>query len=139
MADTRPAERHGGRGCEPPRLVNTWGERLSPAAAQLVEGREPGRLVLPGGRHLGVRAVALPLQALPLAPEEIELIVEPPPGTDQALLEQARGQAQAEVAQVSDAVVRVTLRSDGAFEGGGARKMQEFVSYVAGRGLDDLG
>jgi phenylacetate-coenzyme A ligase PaaK-like adenylate-forming protein len=113
---------------------------------RLVEGREPGRLVLPGGRHLGVRAVALPLQALPLAryqvvqraPEEIELIVDPLPGTDQELLEQARGQAQAAVAQVSDAVVRVTLRSDGAFERVGARKMQEFVSYVAGSGLDEL-
>jgi phenylacetate-CoA ligase len=235
-------DRHGGRGFEAPRLVNTWGERLSPAAAQrlgdffeapvrdaygmsevgtiavqcglsayhveserlwieildenaepvprgqagevvitnlinrampllryrtgdlaalaegacgcgrphlalrLVEGREPGRLVLPGGRHLGVRAVALPLQALPLAryqvvqraPEEIELIVQPLPGTDQALLERARGQAQAAVAQVCDAVVRVTLRSDGEFERGGARKMQEFVSYVAGSGLDEL-
>jgi phenylacetate-CoA ligase len=111
-------------------------------ALRLVEGREPGRLVLPGGRRLGVRAVALPLQALPLAryqvvqraPEEIELIVDPLPGTDQALLEQARGQAQAAVAQVSEAVVRVTLRSDGAFERVGARKMQEFVSYVEGGG-----
>jgi phenylacetate-CoA ligase len=235
-------ERHGGRGFEPPKLVNTWGERLGPAAAtrlgdffeapvrdaygmsevgtvavqcglsayhiecerlwieildetgepaprgqvgevvitnlvnrampllryrtgdlaafaegacacgrphralRLVEGREPGRLVLPGGRHLGVRAVALPLQALPLAryqvvqraPEEIELIVDPLPGTDHALLEQARGAAQAAVSQASDSVVRVTLRSDGAFERGGARKMQEFVSFVPGSGLDEL-
>jgi phenylacetate-CoA ligase len=227
-------ERHGGRGFEPPKLVNTWGERLGPAAAirlggffeapvrdaygmrevgtiavqcelsayhvecerlwieildetgepaprgqvgevvitnlvnrampllryrtgdraaladgacacgrphlalRLVEGREPGRIVLPGGRHLGVRALAWPLQTLPLAryqvvqraPEEIELIVEPLPGTDQALLEQARGQAQAAASQASDAVVRVTLRSDGAFERAGARKMPEFVSFV---------
>lgn len=236
-------ERHGGRGFEPPRLVNTWGERLAAAAARrlggffaapvrdaygmsevgtiavqcelsayhveserlwieildeageplprgqvgevvitnlinrampllryrtgdlaalaegacacgrpnialrLVEGREPGRLVLPGGRRLGVRAVALPLQALPLAryqvvqraPEEIELIVQPLPGTDQALLEQARGQAQAAVSQASEAVVRVTLRSDGAFVRRGARKMQEFVSYLPDAGWYESG
>lgn len=235
-------ERHGGRGFEPPRLVNTWGERLGPAAAdrlggffeapvrdaygmsevgtiavqcglsayhveserlwieildetgepaprgqvgevvitnlinrampllryrtgdlaalaenacacgrpqlalRLVEGREPGRLVLPGGGRLGVRAVTLPLQALPVAryqvvqraPEEIELIVDPLPGTDQARLEQARGQAQAAIAHACDAVVRVTLRTDGAFERAGARKMQEFVSYVPGSGLGEL-
>lgn len=114
---------------------------------RLVEGREPGRLTLPGGVTVGIRAVALPLQALPLAryqivehrPGEVELIVAPLPEAAPELLEQARAQAQAALVQAAAGrVVRVTLRADGAFVRAGARKMKEFVSYVPGAGMTGI-
>ncbi|WP_051366744.1 phenylacetate--CoA ligase family protein [Hamadaea tsunoensis] len=106
-------------------------------ALRLVAGREPGRLRLAGGILLGVRALALPLLAVPLAryqiiqrrPDLVELIVAPLPQTTAAALEKARDQAAAAV-HALDPGVRVELRADGAFVRRGARKMEEFISLV---------
>jgi len=105
---------------------------------RLIEGREPGRITLPGGVTVGIRAVTLPLQAVPLAryqvvehaPGDLELIVAPLPGVPADRLEQARAQAQAALLAAGASTVRVKLRTDGAFVQVGARKMVEFISYV---------
>ncbi|NUR31997.1 MAG: hypothetical protein HOV83_40170, partial [Catenulispora sp.] len=94
-------------------------------------------LRLAGGVRLGVRALALPLLAVPLAryqiiqraADHVELVVAPLPETTAAALEEARRRAEATI-HALDPGVRVQLRADGAFVRRGARKMEEFVSLL---------
>ncbi|MGH3655739.1 MAG: phenylacetate--CoA ligase family protein, partial [Micromonosporaceae bacterium] len=101
---------------------------------RLVEGREPGVLVLPGGDTVPVMPVFRTLQRYPVrqyqvvqvATDEVRLVVLPDPEWTGADAEQLRD----EVTRAVGGRARVTVDSSGTFEVSGARKATDFVSLL---------
>jgi phenylacetate-CoA ligase len=97
----------------------------------VVEGREPGTIVLAGGREVPVITVLRILQAVPIeryqviqtAPDEIVLNVKPAPG----FTAEHEAQARAKLAGLFGDEVMVRWRTGGPFVRYGRRKATDFV------------
>ena len=107
----------------------------------LLEGREPGAIVLPGGRRASTMVLFRMLSALPVeryqvvqsAPDGVDLIVKPLPAFTAATAESLRDRAE----RALGGALRVSVRSDGAFLQQGERKAVDFVSLLERRAAPD--
>lgn len=102
----------------------------------IVEGREPGDIVLPDGSRVPVLPIVRLMQALPIerhqvvqtAVDQVTVIVKPAPGfTDEHATRLRR-----DAARMLGAAVRLHLDTSGGFIGYGRRKATDFVPLAAG-------